>query len=171
MDEITKKKSQMPSWTWDEAAYGTVEEFIEREFTSADAVKRLCNNDFHMYMRVMQNTPPRGRLVELDETVLGKKLCELFPGVVEVCALVKTMFKDGRKDSATTTLNVMLGLSDPEILLAWSLLTGGGVTELEFAKFVHPIMAHKVLSIFGVPMGAAGIGVVPGANRQKSTAS
>lgn len=43
----------------------------------------------------------------------------------------------------------------------WSKLTSQGIDKLELAKSVHNYCAEIVLGVFGVPMGEAGIGVVP----------
>ena len=43
----------------------------------------------------------------------------------------------------------------------WSKLTAAGIDKIELAKSVHKHTADLVLEVFGVPMGEAGIGVVP----------
>ena len=43
----------------------------------------------------------------------------------------------------------------------WSKLTAHGLDKLELAKSVHKWCAPSVLDVFGVPMGEAGVGVVP----------
>lgn len=43
----------------------------------------------------------------------------------------------------------------------WSKLTQQGIDKLELAKSIHKHCAELVLDVFGVPMGEAGIGVVP----------
>ncbi len=43
----------------------------------------------------------------------------------------------------------------------WTKLTASGIEKLELAKAVHKHMAKEVLEVFGVPYGAAGVGVVP----------
>lgn len=46
-------------------------------------------------------------------------------------------------------------------LTLWSKLTAEGTNRVELARTVHKYMAADVLGVFGVPMGEAGIGVVP----------
>jgi len=46
-------------------------------------------------------------------------------------------------------------------IAAWSKLTKHGIDKLELAKTIHKYCAAEVLDVFGVPMGEAGIGVVP----------
>jgi hypothetical protein len=43
----------------------------------------------------------------------------------------------------------------------WSKLTVSGIDKIELAKSIHKWCAESVLDVFGVPMGEAGIGVVP----------
>lgn len=43
----------------------------------------------------------------------------------------------------------------------WSKLTKQGIDKLDLAKSVHKHCAELVLDVFGVPMGEAGIGVIP----------
>jgi len=43
----------------------------------------------------------------------------------------------------------------------WSKATSRGMDRIEHAKQVHKHIAKYVLQHFGVPMGEAGIGVVP----------
>jgi len=43
----------------------------------------------------------------------------------------------------------------------WSKLTVHGIDKIELAKSIHKHCAELVLGVFGVPMGAAGIGVTP----------
>lgn len=43
----------------------------------------------------------------------------------------------------------------------WTQMTKSGVDKLELAKSIHKHCAEQILDVFGVPMGEAGIGVVP----------
>jgi hypothetical protein len=43
----------------------------------------------------------------------------------------------------------------------WSKLTAQGIDKIELAKSIHKHCASTVLDVFGVPMGEAGIGVIP----------
>lgn len=43
----------------------------------------------------------------------------------------------------------------------WSKLTAHGLDKLELAKSVHKYCAASILEVFGVPMGEAGVNVVP----------
>jgi hypothetical protein len=43
----------------------------------------------------------------------------------------------------------------------WGKLTSGGITNADMNRTAHKWIAPHVLSVFGVPMGAAGVGTVP----------
>lgn len=44
---------------------------------------------------------------------------------------------------------------------AWGKLTVNGMDKMELAKSVHKYCAPLILDVFGVPMGEAGVGVIP----------
>lgn len=46
-------------------------------------------------------------------------------------------------------------------IVCWSKLTQEGIDKIELAKSIHKYCAESVLDVFGVPMGEAGIGVIP----------
>ena len=56
---------------------------------------------------------------------------------------------------------LMKDLPDELRISLWSKLTSQGIDKIELAKSVHKHCAELVLGVFGVPMGEAGIGVVP----------
>lgn len=56
---------------------------------------------------------------------------------------------------------LMKDLPDELKISLWSKLTSQGIDKLELAKSIHKHCAEVVLGVFGVPMGEAGIGVVP----------
>lgn len=55
----------------------------------------------------------------------------------------------------------MLTLPDELKISLWSKLTAQGIDKIELAKSIHKHCAETVLGVFGVPMGEAGVGVVP----------
>jgi hypothetical protein len=61
----------------------------------------------------------------------------------------------------TNLRELMNDLPDELRISLWSKLTSQGIDKIELAKSVHKYCAEIVLSVFGVPMGEAGIGVVP----------
>jgi len=52
-------------------------------------------------------------------------------------------------------------LSEEPLLAFWGKLTKDGVSKIELIKSVHPYVVEEILAIFGVPLGEAGVGVVP----------
>lgn len=55
----------------------------------------------------------------------------------------------------------MTDLSGELRISCWSKLTAQGIDKIELAKSIHKNCAELVLQVFGVPMGAAGVGVTP----------
>lgn len=69
---------------------------------------------------------------------------------------------DRLSDKQGTNLAAFMKDLDGELRIAlWSKLTQQGIDKLELAKSIHKHCAELVLDVFGVPMGEAGIGVVP----------
>lgn len=56
---------------------------------------------------------------------------------------------------------LMKDLPDELRISLWSKLTSQGIDKIDLAKSIHKHCAELVLEVFGVPMGEAGIGVVP----------
>jgi alkaline phosphatase D len=51
---------------------------------------------------------------------------------------------------------------DGELRVAcWSKLTQQGIDKLELAKSIHKYCAESILGVFGVPIGEAGVGILP----------
>lgn len=74
----------------------------------------------------------------------------------------KDLFKEGNYREASTLLEVATrGKNEVSIIYTWIELTKGGLDELELCKLVHRVMAARVLACFKVPMGLAGISIMP----------
>ena len=56
---------------------------------------------------------------------------------------------------------LMVFLPEELRISLWSKLTSQGIDKIELAKSIHKHCAEVVLGVFGVPMGEAGIGVIP----------
>lgn len=56
---------------------------------------------------------------------------------------------------------LMKDLPDELRISLWSKLTSQGIDKIDLAKSIHKHCVELVLGVFGVPMGEAGIGVVP----------
>jgi hypothetical protein len=57
--------------------------------------------------------------------------------------------------------DLMRDLPEELRISLWSKLTSQGIDKIELAKAIHKHCAEVVLGVFGVPMGEAGIGVIP----------
>jgi hypothetical protein len=69
---------------------------------------------------------------------------------------------DKLTDKQGENLKAFMKDLDGELRISlWSKLTQQGIDKLELAKSIHKHCAELVLDVFGVPMGEAGIGVVP----------
>ncbi len=57
--------------------------------------------------------------------------------------------------------SLMIDLPQEIRISLWSKLTAQGIDKIDLAKTIHKYCADQVLDVFGVPMGEAGIGIVP----------
>lgn len=65
-------------------------------------------------------------------------------------------------DKQGTNLKAFIQTLSGELRLTlWAKLTTNGTERIELARSVHKHIAADVLGVFGVPMGEAGIGVIP----------
>jgi hypothetical protein len=55
----------------------------------------------------------------------------------------------------------MMLLDDEHRISLWSKLTSHGIDKIGLAKSIHKYCAGDILEVFGVPMGEAGIGIIP----------
>ncbi len=56
---------------------------------------------------------------------------------------------------------LMKDLPDELRISLWSKLTSQGIDKIDLAKSIHTHCAEEILGVFGVPMGEAGIGIIP----------
>lgn len=78
--------------------------------------------------------------------------------------VVTYVIKDLTKLTQTQGDNIkqiLLDLPDELRVSLWCKITSPGINKLELAKSIHKHCAADVLGVFGVPMGEAGIGVIP----------
>lgn len=65
-------------------------------------------------------------------------------------------------DDQVRNLNEFVKTLPGELRIScWSKLTQQGIDKLDLARSVHKAIAKEVLDVFGVPIGEAGVGVVP----------
>ncbi len=65
------------------------------------------------------------------------------------------------KRQGTNLAAFMKDLGGELRIVCWSKLTTDGVDNMELATAIHKYCAEMVLDVFGVPMGEAGVGIVP----------
>lgn len=74
--------------------------------------------------------------------------------------VVKTL--SSLSDKQGKNLNrFMASLEGEHRISAWGKLTVNGMDKLDLAKSIHKHCAPLILDVFGVPMGEAGVGVIP----------
>ena len=57
--------------------------------------------------------------------------------------------------------SIMMELGEEHRISLWSKLTCHGIDKIGLAKSIHKYCAKDILDVFGVPMGEAGIGIIP----------
>jgi len=83
-------------------------------------------------------------------------------GLIEkVAEYVTANLKVLTEKQGTNIKNFMSDLTGEHRVSCWGKLTSQGLDKLELAKSIHKHCAASVLDVFGVPMGEAGVGVVP----------
>ncbi len=101
------------------------------------------------------------RYSQVRTKVISKKRAELLNTAIEktsdfVQKLDKVTDPQGKNLAA-----FMEDLPGELRISLWTKLTASGVDKLELAKSLHKHLAKSILDVFEVPMGEAGIGVVP----------
>lgn len=83
-------------------------------------------------------------------------------GLIEKVSEYVTKTLTSLSDKQGKNLNkFMTGLGGEHRIAAWGKLTVNGMDKLELAKSIHKHCAPLILDVFGVPMGEAGVGVIP----------
>lgn len=98
---------------------------------------------------------------QIKSKILSKKKAEVLNEAIEKAAeYVKKL--DKVNETQGKNLNSFIKDLPGELRISlWTKMTEAGIDRLELAKSVHKYLAKEVLEVFGVPMGEAGIGVVP----------
>jgi hypothetical protein len=101
------------------------------------------------------------RYTEVRHKVTSNSRAELLNTAIEKAAeYIKTLEKINEAQGKNLT-KFMEDLPGELRISMWTQMTAAGVDKLELAKSIHIFLAKSVLDVFGVPMGEAGIGVVP----------
>ena len=101
------------------------------------------------------------RYPDVKHKVLSKKRAELLNTAIEKASeYVQKLDRitEAQGKNLTAFMNDLPG----ELRISlWTKMTAAGVDKLDLAKSIHKFLAKDVLDVFGVPMGEAGIGVIP----------
>lgn len=101
------------------------------------------------------------RYTEIRHKVTSKKKAELLNTAIEKASEYVTKL-DRISDAQGKNLTAFMNDLPGELRISlWTKMTASGVDKLELAKSIHKYLAKEVLDVFGVPMGEAGIGVIP----------
>lgn len=101
------------------------------------------------------------RYKEVRKKVVSKKRTELLNSAIEKAAEYVTKLDTLTENQGTNLAAFMKDLPGELRISLWTKLTVSGVDKLDLAKSVHKYLAKDILDVFGVPMGEAGVGVVP----------
>jgi hypothetical protein len=83
-------------------------------------------------------------------------------GLIEKVADYVIKNCDKLNDQQGQNVSTFMKMLPDELRISlWSKLTSHGIDKIELAKSIHKWCAETVLSVFGVPIGEAGIGIVP----------
>lgn len=101
------------------------------------------------------------RYQKVRHKIISKQRAELLNTAIEKAAeYVKKL--DKVDDNQGKNLAAFMEDLPGELRISmWTQMTAAGVDKLELAKSIHVYLAKHVLDVFGVPMGEAGVGVVP----------
>ena len=93
--------------------------------------------------------------------VISKKRAELLNSAIEM-ASEHVQKLDRLTEAQGKNLTAFMTDLPGELRISmWTKMTSAGVDKLDLAKSIHKYIAKDVLDVFGVPMGEAGIGVIP----------
>lgn len=93
--------------------------------------------------------------------VLSKKKAELLNDAIEKASDYVQKLDRITEGQGKNLTRFMSDLPGELRISLWTKMTAAGVDKLDLAKSIHKFLAKDVLDVFGVPMGEAGIGVVP----------
>jgi len=101
------------------------------------------------------------RYSEVRKKVTSKKRTELLNSAIEKAAEYVTKLDVLSENQGNNLAAFMKDLPGELRISLWTKVTVSGVDKLDLAKSVHKYLAKDILDVFGVPMGEAGVGVVP----------
>jgi hypothetical protein len=101
------------------------------------------------------------RYDQVRHKVISKKKAELLNTAIEKASEYVQKL-DRITESQGKNLTAFMNDLPGELRISlWTKMMASGVDKLDLAKSIHKYLAKDVLDVFGVPMGEAGIGVIP----------
>ena len=101
------------------------------------------------------------RYDQIRHKVISKKKAELLNTAIEKAAEHVQKLDRITEAQGKNLMAFMNDLPGELRISLWTKMTSAGVDKLDLAKSIHKYLAKDVLDVFGVPMGEAGIGVIP----------
>lgn len=101
------------------------------------------------------------RYDQVRHKVLSKKKNELLNDAIEKASDYVQKLDRITEGQGKNLTRFMEDLPGELRISLWTKMTSAGVDKLDLAKSIHKFLAKDVLDVFGVPMGEAGIGVIP----------
>lgn len=98
---------------------------------------------------------------KVRQKVIGKKKQDILNTAIDKAAEFVSKLDKVTDAQGKNLHDFMVDLPGELRISLWTKLTAHGIDRLEIAKGVHKHLAKLVLDVFGVPMGEAGIGVIP----------
>lgn len=93
--------------------------------------------------------------------VIGKKRQDILNTAIDKAAEYVAKL-DKISDAQGRNLTAFMEDLPGELRISlWTKLTSQGIDKLDMARSIHKHLAKNILDVFGVPMGEAGIGVIP----------
>jgi len=136
-----------------------------------DLVRGFVGNDaataFRDYCKTVDNQITGEEMVNKFQTGIirakfGRQSHERRNGLIEKISdyVVRDVESLNAQQGANIT-SIMRELGEEHRISLWSKLTSHGIDKIALAKSIHKHCAKDILDVFGVPMGEAGIGIVP----------
>lgn len=101
------------------------------------------------------------RYADVRHKVISKKKAELLNSAIEKAAEYVTKLSRINDEQGKNLNSFMKDLPGELRISLWTKMTAAGVDKLELVKSIHKHLAKEVLDVFGIPMGEAGVGVIP----------
>jgi hypothetical protein len=127
-----------------------------------------CASAFHAYCKTVDNQITGEEMLNKFHTaaIRGKfdrQSHERRNGLIEKLAdyVTKNVTTNLTDQQGKNIAAIMTELGEEHRITLWSKMTSHGIDKIGLAKSIHKHCAKDILNVFGVPMGEAGIGIIP----------